>query len=457
MPSEALAAFLHRQSPAVLADVLIELANDHPEVRKRLERLQLADSPNKLAAAFRKTLAGWRRTQKYQDYKSVRSFAAKLELWLDQVARELAPKDPASALDLFEAFIETDAHFFENADDSGGDIGDAVRGACRHWLQTAAQCEAPEATMRARLLKLVNADGYGAREGLLREANLLLSEQGMRELVAELEAEMALLVAKHKGAGQVPYDVIKVSASLSLIGQALGDPDVKARAILSYRADPNPMQRESMAQAYLEANRPEDAMRWLQGDWGHLDDRRQRLLAQAHGQRGNAELSHHLRQQLFEAAPSLDALRLWLDDLPPHQQSSALQRAGEIAMALPNPGLSAQLLVELHREADAEATLVDKATAINGADYFALPSLAKTLAERGWFKGATAIYRALLLNILERAYSPAYRHAARHLERLQLMSSADLAPLPSHDDFLAQLRSKHGRKTAFWSLVAGQS
>ena len=209
--------------------------------------------------------------------------------------------------------------------------------------------------MRERLLKLVRADGYGTREGLLREANLLLTEQGMRELVAELEAEMALLVAKHKGAGQVPYEVIKVSAALSLIAEALGDPDVKARAVLSYRADPNPMQRESMAQAYLEANRPEDAMRWLQGDWGHLDDRRQRLLAQAHGQRGNAELSHQLRQELFEAAPSLDALRLWLDDLPPHQQGAALQRAGEIAVALPNPGLSAQLLLELHRDADAEA------------------------------------------------------------------------------------------------------
>lgn len=277
MLSEALAAFLRRQSPAVLADVLIELANDHPDVRKRLERLQLADSPSKLASAFRKTLAGWRRSQTYQDYKSARLFAAKLELWLDQVARELTPKDPAAALDLFEAFIEADSHFFEHADDSGGDIGDVVRGACRHWLQTAAQCEAPAAATRERLLKLVRADGYGAREGLLREANLLLTEQGMRELVAELEAEMALLVAKHKGAGQVPYEVIKVSAALSLIAEALGDPDVKARAVLSYRADPNPMQRESMAQAYLEANRPEDAMRWLQGDWGHLDDRRRAI------------------------------------------------------------------------------------------------------------------------------------------------------------------------------------
>lgn len=65
------------------------------------------------------------------------------------------------------------------------------------------------------------------------------------------------------------------------------------------------------------------------------------------------------------------------------------------------------------------------------------------------------IYRALLLSILERANARAYCRAARYLERLQLMSATDLAPLPLHEDFVAQLRSKHGRKTAFGSLVGG--
>lgn len=453
MPTEDLHAFLSRQSPSALADLLVELAKDHPDVDERLQRLQLSDSPGKLAAVFKKTLAGWRRSRKYHDYKSVGEFAAKLELWLEQVARELAPKDPAAALDLFEAFIETDASFFENADDSGGHIGRAVRTACRYWLQISAQCEAPEAALGDRLLKLATADAYGAREGLFREAHLLMSEPALREMVAELEAKMAMLVARHRGAAQVPYEVINVSASMSLIGDALRDPDVKARAILSYRPEPNAMQKEAIAQGYLTADRAEDAMKWLQGDWGHLDDRRQRLLAQAHSQLGNAELSHPLRQELFEKSPSVDALHLWLDDLPPAQQVAAMEHAGSVALTLLNPGLAAQLLIELHREADAEAVLVDKAAAIDGADYFMLPTLAKTLAAGGRSKGATAIYRALTLNILERANARAYEHAARYLERLELMSATDLAPLPSHEDFVAQLRSKHARKTAFWSLL----
>ncbi len=125
---------LRNQPAAVLADALIELANDHPDVHKRLQRLQQYVSPSKVAAAFGMTLV-------------------------------------------------------------------AVRKACRHWLNTAARCEAPEAALRERLLKLAKADGYGAREGLLREANLLLSERVMHELVSELEGAMVgLLVAEHRGA-----------------------------------------------------------------------------------------------------------------------------------------------------------------------------------------------------------------------------------------------------------------
>ncbi|MDC6167776.1 hypothetical protein [Paucibacter sp. XJ19-41] len=58
MPTENLATFLRRQHASTLADILLELANDHPDVHKRLQRLQLCDSPSKLAAAFKKTLAG---------------------------------------------------------------------------------------------------------------------------------------------------------------------------------------------------------------------------------------------------------------------------------------------------------------------------------------------------------------------------------------------------------------
>lgn len=125
--NETLDAFLQRQEVSTLCTVLLELAEAHKEVKERLTRLQLAGRPDKLAAGFRRSLTAWRRSTKYHGYSEARAHGAMLESWLDQVARELAPKDPAAAVALFESFIEADSTWFEHADDSDGAISDAMR------------------------------------------------------------------------------------------------------------------------------------------------------------------------------------------------------------------------------------------------------------------------------------------------------------------------------------------
>jgi uncharacterized Zn finger protein len=142
-PAEDPADFLARQPKEALVALLLELARDHEAVQARLGRMQLADQPDKLAAGFKKTLAAWKRSSKFYGYREAGEFGRDLEGWLEQVERELCPKDPPAALALFQAFIEADASWFERADDSDGVIGDAVRSACQHWLRAAARCETP--------------------------------------------------------------------------------------------------------------------------------------------------------------------------------------------------------------------------------------------------------------------------------------------------------------------------
>ncbi len=65
-------------------------------------------------------------------------------------------------------------------------------------------------------------------------------------------------------------------------------------------------------------------------------------------------------------------------------------------------------------------------------------------------------YRALIDDILQRARSPAYGHAARYLARLDALaaSGASVEPnAPDHDTYLRNLRQAHGRKAGFWSLI----
>jgi hypothetical protein len=106
---------VHRQPALTLAAVLLELAEVDEAVKERLLRLQLAERPDKLAAGFRQRLMAWQRSTRYYTYRDAPAYGQLLQAWLDQVGRELVPKDPAAGLDLFEAFIEADGVWFEHA------------------------------------------------------------------------------------------------------------------------------------------------------------------------------------------------------------------------------------------------------------------------------------------------------------------------------------------------------
>jgi hypothetical protein len=67
------------------------------------------------------------------------------------------------------------------------------------------------------------------------------------------------------------------------------------------------------------------------------------------------------------------------------------------------------------------------------------------------------MYVTDLTHYLDRAYARAYGHAARHWGRLGKIAGTgvSLLPLPSHDDFAAEIRLRHARKSSFWAHVCG--
>jgi len=118
----------------------------------------------------------------------------------------------------------------------------------------------------------------------------------------------------------------------------------------------------------------------------------------------------------------------------------------------------ALLLLDIGDDAAAEQALVSAEAAIQGRDYGTLVSLAEKLEGLDLWTGATAVYRALLTSILDRAYSPAYRHAAKYWAKLQALSlkASGLMPLEPPDAFEGRIRAQHKRKSGFWAHVNGQ-
>ena len=462
MPSKTslddLASFIRQLDAETLTSVLIELAADHTAVHERLVRMQLSSQPKALATVFRKKLAAWKRSTKYVDYSQVGEFGRELQAWLEQVEHELMPRDPAEALALAEAFIQGDEVFFNHADDSGAVVGDAIRAACVLWLKAASRCESPASAWPDRITTLFAADQYGAREELLRRADLLLSEEALRGLVSSCEAQLDDALEHPSAApARVNWPASRASTALSLLSEALRDPDVLVRSMLRHSPSPNPMQKSTLAEAFLKYGRPEGALAWLEGSWAHLESTRRHLHAEALVALGRTGEAAAERQQVFEASLAVWDLHAWLDLLPPHEQAPAIEHARKLAAAHADPVVVALLLMDIGDGSAAEVALTSDPAAIQGRDYGTLVPLAEALERKGLWTGATVVYRALLVAILDRAYAPAYRHAARYWARLAALAPNYTGPrhLESPGEFEARIRAQHKRKSSFWAHVSG--
>lgn len=216
------------------------------------------------------------------------------------------------------------------------------------------------------------------------------------------------------------------------------------------------MQKARFVQAYLDAARPADALKWLEGEWGPRETTRRSLLSDALGLLGRTDESAALRQQLFEASLSTFDLQRWLEQLPEAKWPQAREHARNLGLKYGDAVTAATLLLELDDPSRAEEVLVHADAVIDGRNYGCLVPLAKALRAHGCIRGETAVLRALMGDILGRANARAYGHAARYLRRLREIAATGehLDPLVAHEGFEQHLKATHPRKAAFWTQVA---
>ena len=163
---EEMAGFLTSQDVPMLAQLLIELAEDHEPVYRRRERLRVRDDPIALSAEFTRQLQRWETDDRWVRYQGVAAFGQELDVWVAQVQREVLPRFPLEAMGLFAALLELDKVVFERVDDDGGHVGGAFERACRLWLSAAVAAGLSAADIADRAFAMLSADHYGARAAL---------------------------------------------------------------------------------------------------------------------------------------------------------------------------------------------------------------------------------------------------------------------------------------------------
>jgi len=163
---EEIARFLATQDAQMLAQALLELAEDYAPVYQRLERWRLRDDLAALTAKFTQQLQRWQNDDRYIRHQDAGAFGRDLDVWVAQVEREMLPRFPVEAMALFAAFIALDRVVFERVDDDGGYVGGAFEFACKLWLTAAGAAGLSAADIANCASALLAADHYGARAPL---------------------------------------------------------------------------------------------------------------------------------------------------------------------------------------------------------------------------------------------------------------------------------------------------
>jgi hypothetical protein len=442
---------LAKVEPAKLARLLAELASQDPTVLEQVQFLLAAGNAAASAKTLRSTLRAWTRSQRFIPYQEAFGFGDRLEGWLDRVEEELLNQEPALALDLLEAFLQSDHRILGRADDSAGCLGTAYRRACPLFARAAAGVASP-ADLAGRVTRLVEKDDYGVRHGLLEHVPQFLGREAIGRLVARWRKQ----AAPGAGSRRDRAPLLRIQA----VAASTGDAPLYAEAALEGRsADEQPLIGLQVAQQFVLAGRPAEALAYVPAEANvpsHWFDEYAETLGRVYEALGRAEELRELRQRHFLQRPDPERLERYLGGLAAEARPAAKERMRQAVLSGGyDPTQKAAFFAELGDGATAAQVILADPTAFGRAAYPALRPLARRL-EASQPLAASIVYRALVDSILERAQPKAYPHAARYLRRLGQLAAKIRAwsPVAPHDSYLQALRARHGRKRAFWAQVA---
>jgi hypothetical protein len=239
---------LQSRSKEQLVALVERLAADSPDIASRIDYLT---DQAAAAKALQRKITSLRNSRRYVDYRGSSELASEIESLVTDINADVLPIDPPTALTLAEKLFCLDQKIFNRADDSGGQIGAALRGSCVLWLDAAAAVRASnapsDADWVARIERLYQDNDFGIREPLLREGYRLLTEAELRTLAAHFERKAHDLLEETKRGDSKFHRVFTPSSAMGLIAEALGDPALYEQSIRAVSPEPNELQAAGIA------------------------------------------------------------------------------------------------------------------------------------------------------------------------------------------------------------------
>jgi hypothetical protein len=350
--------------------------------------------------------------------------------------------------------IRADGKIVERVDDSDGAVRSIFGELCFLWLQSAAALGKPQEYWVPLVLEIVDGDDYGCRNAFLENAHLLLTPETLRRLYDERLASSGVT---QSAVGSTEKDFESL-VFLTQVARALQDPALYYETERVFSPELNNLQVLQAIRVFIEFGQPARGRELLESTkW---EDRflpdSECLLVEVLEALGDRDGLKRLRLRMWERNPSFSNLQAYLEHCSAEESASVKETA--LARAEQDPGLvrGAGVLLCLKEFSRAEALLIRRYEDLKGFFYGDLLSLVEPLSPDESPVCQILLQRALLSDLLQRAYSKAYSHGARYMKNLRKLAAQTLSwprGLDSHTVFEAELWLKHGRKYSFWKLV----
>jgi hypothetical protein len=390
------------------------------------------------------------------------------------ITSDLAKADVDMAADRLMRFLATADRTLPRTDDSGGDAAQVYRDAAAALPALVGKLSAAENEQLADRLYALAAE---QRYGVVLESMPEIIGQSPASVCDALDARLEAAARSLGPIAENDTDWNKRSRARRLIearqhiAHRRGDVDAfiaLEAALPGLRPDV-----ADIAERLERAGRHREALDWLRRPPAskirvlRIEDvqaglpprdpaaeRRARLEIDVLEAMGEGSEARALRWKMFEATLDPATLRDHLAHLPDFEDVDALDAAFAHALASPLSYAALRFLVAWPRLDLAGRLVEERRAQWDGRRYEILAPAAQAL-ESGQPLAATILYRALIDSILTRAQSPAYPHAARYYSELESLAAREDAnwPIDPARTYRAGLKSRHGRKQGFWSLV----
>ena len=421
--------------------------------------------PEAIAKLIERRLSGLAKARSFIDWNKARAFRDDLQSTVDTISTELLAAAPMLAFDRLLRFIATHESVFERVDDSSGAVQSVYYDAIECAGEASGKLSEPEAALVP--VKIMAALGESSH-GYLLDIGRAVAGTLPQDTLAQWETELAegqAAAGLAEEADPDHYGSSQIRDLRQIVASARGDLDTLIA--LEGQKLPHVQDTIAIAERLFTAGRTQDALDWVRrpgrGGWdstkGAGTALRASLEAKILTALGEKDAAQDLRWQAFEQTLDAGILREHVAALPDFAEFDTLDRAFAHAMAHSDRYKTLEFLLAWPRRDLAAQLIVSSPAGWDGNQYYTLPPIAEAL-QHDFPLAATILYRALLDDILLKARSKAYPHAARYLKTLaQIAAAAETDPprradVADHASYFARLERDHARKVGFWGSVA---